>query len=320
MFLRLLIAFGLLGLAGCVTTPDYRYVSSTGGYYYGDNGGGDDGYYANDGYYGSSAGYYAGSGYGVYPATTWGFSPWSRYGGYGGYGSYAGWGLGFANYGPYGFSRGWGGGGYFGSGWGGYGYSPFYASYFPYWYYGSYTHHRDRNRRDLRAVHAEQLRQADYQRGLNRVPHGSAGIRMWAPGRSVERSRTEARFGTRDEAVRQATLQRLPVRDTPRTSPRYFRDTTPVPTTRSRYEMMPRGVPATRDIQARPSRPANMPVRSFNNAPRGMPAPRSAPQPQPRAAPSMPMRSMPRSMPAPQPAVGDSHGHDRESHRESRER
>lgn len=299
MFPRLLIALGLLALAGCVTTPDYRYVNTADGYYSGANGGA--GYYTDDGYYGSSAGYYAG--YGVYPTATWGFSPWYGYAGRG-YASHAGWGLGFGNYGSWGFSPGWGG--Y----WGGFGYSPFFASYFPYWYYNSYARHSDHNRRDMRAVRAEQLRQADYQRSLNRVPP-RGGIRMWAPPRhSVARDGGAARADVRSETRRQAALQSAPARSTPRTSVNPFRDTTPAAATPSHYQM-PRGVPASRDIQVRPSRSINTPTHS-------MPMPRSVPQP--RAAPSAPMRSMPRSIPVPQPTFDGGRGHERHSHRESRQR
>lgn len=307
VFLRMLIALGLLGLTGCVTTPDYRYVSSTGDYASGDNAAG--GYYTDDGYYGDDrnveGGYYTGnetyattSVYSGYAGAGWGVSPWFGYGNYG-YGSYPGWGFGFPGYASYGFTPGWGG--YFASSWGGYwggyGYSPFFGFYVPYWYYSSYYHRRHSDHRDLRAVHAEQLRQANYQRSFNRVPPGSAGSRMWPPGRAVARSSTEARAGNRSEALRQVTLQRAPARTIPRTSARPFRNTRPVAAPRPRYDRMPRGVPGRLDIQRNSPRRASMPVSGYGNLPRRTPATLNTPRPQPRAEPSWPARRAQRPIP-----------------------
>ncbi|MDN5924411.1 MAG: hypothetical protein L0H70_05370, partial [Xanthomonadales bacterium] len=155
MLLRIMIAVGLLGLAGCVTTPDYRYTTVADGY-----GNSSNGYYTDDGYYGdsnASVGYYDGyDNGGGYLTSTWGASPWFGYG--------SGWGMGYANYGPYGFTPGWGsyyGSGWglgFGSYWGSYAYSPFFPFYgFPYWY-NNYPQQEHHHRRDLSAVRAEQLR------------------------------------------------------------------------------------------------------------------------------------------------------------------
>ncbi|HET6631790.1 MAG TPA: hypothetical protein VFG73_03690 [Rhodanobacteraceae bacterium] len=307
-FLRTLaLVLALLMLGGCMTTRYYGYDDGA-GYYYGDQNDAGLGVVVDEGYYGDGYddGYAYGYAYDDY-GYGYGYGPdWDDYG-YGSYGwaygpgwggfpwpltslyfgsHFGGW---FASFGPfwpdpYAFGL----PGWHGSLWGGISYVPFY------FYSDARRSHQRRNRRDLAAVRAEQVRQA---RLRGERSGADQGIRMWSGAnhnpmrqtslsrRSVLRAitRTHGQPGRSDPAPRADVLP--PVRDPsparrPERMARPQRHLPVQPVHRRPLRTAPTRVqPVRREpLQALP-RPAARPI--SRSTPRGMPAPRPAAGPRP---------------------------------------